>query len=300
MHSFRYGFRCLILLAAVASGRLAAAELPWKHDLNKGIEEARKDGKRVFIDFTGEDCVNCKLNEKNVFPLPEVQERLRKFVLVQLYTDRLPNRFYPPEIQKKFGEDTEQQEKDAEPNRKLMAKFEIKANPVYVVVEPAGASYKEVTRYTGGRIEVPKDFLDFLDAGLERAARPSRPVVSQGKPPATANLIDFDVKVQPSKAQSGPSGEAHHHRQAAEGVSHLSSHRAPRNRKCPNSADSTTRAPRISGRCGPSRKVSRRSSREKPRKAPRFYWSTRNRSPGCKTFWSTLMPPPAPPNCPCR
>src|SRR4051794_1834873 len=80
-----------------------AGELPWTGDLEKALDRARKAGRRVFIDFTGKTCVNCLLNEKNAFPLPEVRQRLLKFELVQLWTDIVPARFYSPEERKQFG-----------------------------------------------------------------------------------------------------------------------------------------------------------------------------------------------------
>ncbi|MBI1917007.1 MAG: thioredoxin family protein [Planctomycetes bacterium] len=203
----------VLLLAGPAPAEEPSKELPWKYDLKKGLDEARKSTKRVFIDFSGVDCIPCRANEKQVFPLPEVRQRLSRFELVQLYTDRIPNAMYPPEVRKTFGEDTEKQEADARPNRELMAKLKGKAAPLYVVVEPAGDSYKEIARYDKGLI-ISKEandvagFVAFLDKGLEmsRASLPAPvegPKTSRGQAPATADRIDFDVKVEPSSARRG-------------------------------------------------------------------------------------------------
>src|SRR5438477_12808656 len=133
MRLLRHGLRngpsmaCLALvLLAGGPGRAEEPpkELPWKYDLNKGLDEARKSSKRVFIDFSGVDCIPCRANEKQVFTRPEVRQLLSRFELVQLYTDRIPNEMYLPEVRKKFGDDTEKQEEDARPNRELMARFE--------------------------------------------------------------------------------------------------------------------------------------------------------------------------------
>src|SRR5262249_46730699 len=43
--------------------------------LEKSRKEAEKTGKPakpVFVDFTGMNCTNCRLNENNVFPRPRV------------------------------------------------------------------------------------------------------------------------------------------------------------------------------------------------------------------------------------
>jgi thiol:disulfide interchange protein DsbD len=54
-------------------------------DYWEAIEYAEKEGKAVFIDFTGWACVNCRKMEENVFP--EVEDFLGEFVLCQLYVD---------------------------------------------------------------------------------------------------------------------------------------------------------------------------------------------------------------------
>src|SRR5258707_4959070 len=69
-------------------------EQAWLGDLATALQQAAKEKKPVFIDFTGVTCLNCKINEKNVFPKPEVKELFAKFVRVQLYTDTVPEEFY--------------------------------------------------------------------------------------------------------------------------------------------------------------------------------------------------------------
>lgn len=64
-------------------------------DLAWALEQSKKDGKLVFVDFTGVTCSNCKWNEANIFPRPVIRKLLEKYHLVQLYTDRVPNRFFP-------------------------------------------------------------------------------------------------------------------------------------------------------------------------------------------------------------
>src|SRR5437899_11033107 len=95
-HGLRNGFSmvCLalaVLLAGPARAEEPPKELPWKYDFKKGLEEARKSNKRLFIDFSGVDCPPCRANEQKVFTRPEVRQRLSRLELVQLYTDRPPN-----------------------------------------------------------------------------------------------------------------------------------------------------------------------------------------------------------------
>lgn len=62
-------------------------ELSWHPRYSSALEEAKKTGKNIFVDFTGYTCVNCRAMEAQVFSKPEVQEIFKDFVLARLYTD---------------------------------------------------------------------------------------------------------------------------------------------------------------------------------------------------------------------
>src|SRR5207249_824147 len=103
-----------------------------------------------------------------------------------------------------------------EKNQKLMTeKFKYGGLPLYVILKPMKEGYEEVARYTKGRIVGEKTndvagFVAFLDKGLAGSrstdVRPPLPAPGDGsksgpgKRPATADRIDFDVKVEPSAA----------------------------------------------------------------------------------------------------
>ncbi|NUQ81287.1 MAG: thioredoxin family protein [Bacteroidetes bacterium] len=59
----------------------------WYENLESGLAEARRQGKPVFIDFTGYTCTNCRWMEQNIFTRPEIAEEFKNFVLIKLYTD---------------------------------------------------------------------------------------------------------------------------------------------------------------------------------------------------------------------
>ena len=82
----------LVVLGAGTAGLVTAAGAA-----GLGAKVALAEKKLVFVDFTGETCTNCKLNEKNVFPKPEVKDLLKKYTLVQLFTDKVPNKYYSAE-----------------------------------------------------------------------------------------------------------------------------------------------------------------------------------------------------------
>lgn len=63
-------------------------ELQWMTNNYEGaLQRAKLENKRVFVDFTGYTCTNCRWMEANMFPLSEVKAEMEKFVLVSLYTD---------------------------------------------------------------------------------------------------------------------------------------------------------------------------------------------------------------------
>lgn len=57
-------------------------------DYEEGLTLADKEGKRVFIDFTGYGCVNCRKMEATVFQDPRIIEKLEKdYIIIRLYVD---------------------------------------------------------------------------------------------------------------------------------------------------------------------------------------------------------------------
>ena len=57
-------------------------------DFEAGLALAKSEGKRVFIDFTGYGCVNCRKMEATVFQDERIHRTLeRDYVFVRLYVD---------------------------------------------------------------------------------------------------------------------------------------------------------------------------------------------------------------------
>lgn len=74
--------------ASTNSGDLPNGELAWiTNDLQAALAQARSENKKLFIDFTGYTCTNCRWMEANMFPKPAIKSELEKFVRVRLYTD---------------------------------------------------------------------------------------------------------------------------------------------------------------------------------------------------------------------
>jgi thiol:disulfide interchange protein DsbD len=86
------------LTSMMSDGRFSAGHdgLDWRGNDTQSYESAiddafadsRSQTKPVLIDFTGYTCTNCRQMEANVFPDPEVADRLKsRFVLLRLFTD---------------------------------------------------------------------------------------------------------------------------------------------------------------------------------------------------------------------
>ena len=55
--------------------------------IEEGLAAAKASGRKVFVDITGHGCVNCREMEARVWSDPQVQAKLKEFVIVALYTD---------------------------------------------------------------------------------------------------------------------------------------------------------------------------------------------------------------------
>ncbi|MCC7507776.1 MAG: thioredoxin family protein [Planctomycetes bacterium] len=56
-------------------------------DFDYALEQARKEGKPLLVDFNGENCAPCRKMEKTVFSLVEVKELFTGFVIASVQND---------------------------------------------------------------------------------------------------------------------------------------------------------------------------------------------------------------------
>ena len=139
--------------SASPAGPNQTRELVWLANLKEGLEKAKKERKRVFIDFTGVYCKNCSYNEDTVFPQPAIHDLLEQYVLVQLYTDVLPGYI----TNGTSAADNAALEK---------SRFRDEQLPLYVIVEPDGDDFKELEKYPEGKINSVSAFQAFLTRHL--------------------------------------------------------------------------------------------------------------------------------------
>ena len=135
----------------------AGAQLPWcalgleLRCRGRGIKTYRQaDLHRLHRSV----LANCRAMENGVMPRPEVVDRLKKFVTVQLWTDEVPIRTLSHD----------QQIELAGAHADFLQKFlKNLSNPLYVMMTPDG----EILGQKGGYVE-PDAFVSFIDSGLSR------------------------------------------------------------------------------------------------------------------------------------
>ena len=150
--------------AAVEHGSAPPTDLPepflahhgiwFTLDVDKAIAHATKLNRPMLFDFTGVNCVNCRLMEKKLTQ-PQNRSRLEKFILVQLYADKVPTVSDPVEakrlLKRNVGLQTEW--------------FGDVTLPSYAVVTPDGKTI--LSRYFGLE-QVDGEFAAFLDEGWKK------------------------------------------------------------------------------------------------------------------------------------
>jgi thiol:disulfide interchange protein DsbD len=129
----------------------------WGMSYKQALERAEAEKRPILIDFTGVNCANCRAMESGVFPRSEVVKLLKRFVTLQLYTDFVP-------ISSITADEREQLARSNQ--LKLAALAPEPANPIYVVLSPAG----EVLAAKGGLME-PAVFVEFLAGALQKASK---------------------------------------------------------------------------------------------------------------------------------
>jgi thiol:disulfide interchange protein len=147
--------------------------LVWLKDrYPEALDQARREHKLVFIDFTGYACANCHWMRANTLARPEIAASLKDFVLLELYTD---------------GTDAA-----SETNSKLqLEKFGTVELPFYVILDSDG---NLVDKFEGKTSDAGK-YLAWLNNAKAKAPPAAAPA------PISASAIDLP---QVSKLDGSP------------------------------------------------------------------------------------------------
>ena len=148
--------------AQSTGGAAPQGGLVWlKDQYRDALAQARREGKLVFVNFTGYACANCHWMKANMFTRPEIAAAAQNFVLVDLYGD---------------GTDAASEE-----NQKLeLAKFQTVAEPYYAILDP---DENVIATFPGLTKDAP-EFLAFLKKGAVAPPQQSA-AVPGGLPPLT-------------------------------------------------------------------------------------------------------------------
>jgi len=116
--------------------------LAWmKNQLPQAMEKARREGKLVFVNFTGYACTNCHWMKANMFTRAEIRSAMQGFVLIDLYTDGTD---HASRANQDFEDKT----------------FGTVAIPYYAIFDPDG----KVLATFPGLTRKPQEFLAFLNS----------------------------------------------------------------------------------------------------------------------------------------
>ena len=148
---------------------IAHHDLDFLLEFDRAVKVASKDQQPLFVDFTGVNCVNCRQMERTVMTQENVIAAMRKMVRAQLYTDEIPG-----------ITDAEFRDRLLQMNQELQSELTGDvALPSYAVVSADG---KTVLAYFSGLDSTGgKDFLKFLNAGLNRWESIKREVPESAK-----------------------------------------------------------------------------------------------------------------------
>ena len=144
--------------------------LVWlKNQYREALAQARREGKLVFVNFTGYACANCHWMKANMFTRPEIAAAMQNFVLVDLFGD---------------GTDAASEE-----NQKLeLSKFQTVAEPYYAIMDPD----ENVIATFPGLTKDAAEFLAFLNKGAAAKTAPTQSAA--GALPALTTLTGAPVE----------------------------------------------------------------------------------------------------------
>jgi thiol:disulfide interchange protein len=139
----------------------------YRSDLVKAKDLSKEDQakilpQRIFVDFTGENCTNCRINERSVFSKRLIRELMEPYLVVKLYTDVIPYYYYSSEARSNLT--VSRQKADARVNLAFQSNiFNNQQLPLYAILEPQfDGRIKVLSVYDEGRIINENAFAEFL------------------------------------------------------------------------------------------------------------------------------------------
>lgn len=149
------GTAALIAGFAMAATPLYALVAPdWHSDYHKAVEQAKREGKPMIVDFSTSWCPNCRVLEKTTLRNPVVTEQMKDFVKVYV---------------------------DGDKNADIVSQFGVDAYPTVVMVGPKG----DILNKQVGAVK-PDEFVGLID-GVRQTVAAQTPAGANGQVPPPAN-----------------------------------------------------------------------------------------------------------------
>ena len=150
----------------------------WTHDWDAATAAAKRDGKPVFVNFTGSDwCGWCKLLRRQVFATPEWGAWASNHVYLA-HLDFPSDKGLVPE-------------KYRERNREIARRYKVGGYPTCYLLDPA--TLDPIGRFGASRDATPSNFIEKVSAAMSgerpaapKAEEPRRPDRPQPSPKAAA------------------------------------------------------------------------------------------------------------------
>ena len=73
-----------VLLVSFAASAQQPAPLTWETEWKTAFQKAGELHKAVLVDYSATWCKPCQMVDRDVLPLPEVQEKLKDYVLLKV------------------------------------------------------------------------------------------------------------------------------------------------------------------------------------------------------------------------
>ncbi|HEV7401628.1 MAG TPA: thioredoxin family protein [Chthoniobacteraceae bacterium] len=136
-----------VLVAFALTSFASAAKEGWTANLEAAKAQAKKENKKILLDFTGSDwCIWCKKLDAEVFSKQEFKDYAAKHLVL---------------VEVDFPHGTKLPEATKKQNDELQAKYKIQGFPTIVVLSASGAKVAQSGYVEGG----PKPFIKSIEPG---------------------------------------------------------------------------------------------------------------------------------------
>lgn len=126
----------ILIFTSCNNGQASSDKLNWNGNLEKAVEQAKKENKTVLVNFTGSDwCIWCKRLSAEVFQQKEFEDYAKKnLVLVKL----------------DFPKNIEQTQETKSYNNMLAQKYGIQGFPTILIINSKGELIAKTGYQQGG------------------------------------------------------------------------------------------------------------------------------------------------------